>query len=206
MQNHVFCCEQEACDWGRICTVLLTNLFKPPQWIMWDRKKRGDVRATSSSWWTCLWWHHHDRVWLICLIRHEQHWCLESDLFYAVSLPLVFDLQQRASTRLLQRCLAHLPSDASPQALFGSLPPSAWCPPWSNPPTCQSSRTAGGGSWWKYAFLACGWSFPLWSEDPTIWTWQWPVCTHTCKDNLSSAHSSIQGRGVLCPSWRSGKG
>lgn len=26
----VFLGEQEACDWGRICTVLLTNLVKPP--------------------------------------------------------------------------------------------------------------------------------------------------------------------------------
>lgn len=30
-----------------------------------------------------------------------------------LSLPLLFDLQRRVSTRLLQRCLAHLPSDAS---------------------------------------------------------------------------------------------
>lgn len=26
-----FLSEQEACEWGRICTVLLTNLVKPPQ-------------------------------------------------------------------------------------------------------------------------------------------------------------------------------
>lgn len=38
--------------------------------------------------------------------------------------------------------------------------------------------------------LPCGWNFPLWSADPTIWTWQWPVCMHTCKDNLPSAHSA----------------
>lgn len=31
--NIFFCCflsEQEVCDWGRICTVLLTNRVKPP--------------------------------------------------------------------------------------------------------------------------------------------------------------------------------
>lgn len=50
-----------------------------------QEEKRQTSRATSSSssWWTCLWWHHHDRVWLICLIAHEQHWCLEPDLYYA---------------------------------------------------------------------------------------------------------------------------
>lgn len=37
--------------------------------------------------------------------------------------------------------------------------------------------------------VPCGWSFPLWSADPTIWTWQWPVYMHTCKDNLASARS-----------------
>ncbi len=35
--------------------------------------------------------------------------------------------------------------------------------------------------------LPFGWNFPLWSADPTIWTWQSPVCMHTCKDSLSSS-------------------
>lgn len=68
---------------GRICTVLLTNHFKPPNESCETGSEEATIRAISSAWWTCLWWHHRDRVWLICLIAHEQHWCLESDLFYA---------------------------------------------------------------------------------------------------------------------------
>lgn len=68
---------------GRICTVLLTNHFKPPNESCETGSEEATIRAISSAWWTCLWWHHRDRVWLICLTAHEQHWCLESDLFYA---------------------------------------------------------------------------------------------------------------------------
>lgn len=55
---------------------------------------------------------------------------------------------------ILLYCHVWEESSLPPRALFGSPPPSAWCRPWSNPPICRSSRTAGGGSWWKYAFLA----------------------------------------------------
>lgn len=36
--------EQEACDWGRICTVLLTNLVKPPN----ESCETGREEATSG--------------------------------------------------------------------------------------------------------------------------------------------------------------
>lgn len=48
-----------------------------------EEKRQTSRASSSSSWWTCLWWHHRDRVWLNCLIAHEQHWCLEPDLYYA---------------------------------------------------------------------------------------------------------------------------
>lgn len=44
--------------------------------------------------------------------------------------------------------------------------------------------------------LPCGWCSPLWSADPTIWTWRWPVCTHTCEGILTLAHS-VKGRREL---------
>lgn len=85
-----------------------------------------------------------------------------------------------------------------------------------------------------YNELPSGWNLPLWFAVPTIWTWQWPVCMHTCEDSLSTARSvrerdkrqwwwcscltvsasllllwcqvpSSQGLAVLCLSWRSGK-
>lgn len=37
--------EQEACDWGRICTVLLTNLVKPPN----ESCETGREETTSGS-------------------------------------------------------------------------------------------------------------------------------------------------------------
>lgn len=44
--------------------------------------------------------------------------------------------------------------------------------------------------------LPCGWSSPLWSADPTIWTWRSPACTHTCEDIPTSARA-VEGRREL---------
>lgn len=57
MQNHVFfvLSEQEACDWGRICTVLLTNRIKPPNESCETGREEGhffivvDVSLMTSS-------------------------------------------------------------------------------------------------------------------------------------------------------------
>lgn len=67
----------------------------------------------------------------VSLIARERQWCLQLDLYHA-----------------------------APPAPFGSRLPSAWCPPCSNPPICQSSRLAGGESLWKSAFLVGGWGSP----------------------------------------------
>lgn len=57
---------------------------KPPQINnVRQEEERGNARATCSMWWACLRWHHCDRVWLVCLTAHKQHWCLELDRFYA---------------------------------------------------------------------------------------------------------------------------
>lgn len=87
MQNH-FC--YYFLGWtgglwlGRISTALLTNHVNPPQINnVRQEEERGNARATCSMWWACLRWHHRDRVWLVCLTAHKQHWCLELDRFYA---------------------------------------------------------------------------------------------------------------------------
>lgn len=69
---------------------------------------------------------------------------------------------------------------------------------WSHQRWCSAAFLLGG-NWLStlylivYDELPSGWILPLWFAVPTIWTWQWPVCMHTCEDSLSTAHS-VRGR------------
>lgn len=74
-----------------------------------------------------------------CPSANQTHTGMDTTQLAPVSAQI--NLQVEAHTSQKKTPFLPLPAPS------GSHPPSSWCPPWSAQSTCQSNRTAGGGSW-----------------------------------------------------------